>query len=143
MPQTALLTAAYTSHPPTESPAPKSARVSPVPYTAGLPSALVTSLPLRAVDSEKSRNARISFFDPANQTVLDRLVASDFTELNGADGEEESAQATLASVEEMLEGYEWVTDDIMGRKGSTGTAEQIEARLLDELLALEKVRHCL
>lgn len=104
-----------------------------------MPSALATSLPLRAVDSAHSRNARISFFDPSNQAVLDRLVAGDSMELGGTDGEEESAQATLASVEEMLEGYEWVTDDILGRKGSTGTAEQIEARLLDELLALEKV----
>jgi hypothetical protein len=99
----------------------------------------VTSLPLRSVDNAQSRNARISFFDPSNQTVLDRLVASDSTDLNGPDGEDETVQATLASVEEMLEGYEWATDDIMGRKGSTGAAEQIEARLLDELMALDKV----
>jgi exocyst complex component 1 len=71
--------------------------------------------------------------------TLDHLVASDFRNMSGADGEDETAQATLASVEEMLEGYEWATDDILGRKGSTGTADQIEARLLDELSALEKV----
>jgi hypothetical protein len=71
--------------------------------------------------------------------ALDRLVASDYKDINDVDGEDETVQATLASVEEMLEGYEWATDDILGRKGSTGTAEQIEARLLDELLALEKV----
>lgn len=50
----------------------------------------------------------------------------------------ESAEAMLDSMEEMLEGYEWASDDIMGRRTLTG-AEQIEARLLDELMALEKV----
>ncbi len=54
-------------------------------------------------------------------------------------GEDEGAQATLESVEEMLEGYEWASDDILGRRALTGTAEQIEARLLDELMALDKV----
>ena len=53
--------------------------------------------------------------------------------------EDESAQATLQSVEEMLEGYEWASDDILGRRALSGTAEQIEARLLDELMALDKV----
>lgn len=57
----------------------------------------------------------------------------------GGEVEEESAQATLESVEEMLEGYEWASDDILGRRALTGTAEQIEARLLDELMALDKV----
>lgn len=54
------------------------------------------------------------------------------------DGEEESTQATMASVEEMLEGYEWASDDIIGRKRTRGAVDQIEARLLDELMALEK-----
>lgn len=45
----------------------------------------------------------------------------------------------MTSVEEMLEGYEWASDDVMGRKASRGTADLIEARLLDELMALEKV----
>ena len=39
-----------------------------------------------------------------------------------------------------LQGYEWASDDILGRRALTGTAEQIEARLLDELMALDKVR---
>jgi hypothetical protein len=54
-------------------------------------------------------------------------------------------------VEEMLDGFEWATEDILGKGGrggmglgislgGTGSAEQIEARLLDELMALEKVR---
>jgi hypothetical protein len=45
----------------------------------------------------------------------------------------------MTSVEEMLEGYEWASDDVIGRKTVRGTADLIEARLLDELMALEKV----
>jgi hypothetical protein len=44
----------------------------------------------------------------------------------------------MTSVEEMLEGYEWASDDVIGRKTARGTADLIEARLLDELMALEK-----
>lgn len=86
-------------------------------------------------------NARVSFFDPANQAVIDRLVTGDFAERESGEGgveESESGQATLASVEEMLEGYEWASDDIIGKR-ARGPADQIEARLLDELMALEKV----
>lgn len=53
--------------------------------------------------------------------------------------EDTTAQATLDSMEEMLEGYEWATDDIMGRRSMTGAADRMEARLLDELMALDKV----
>lgn len=45
----------------------------------------------------------------------------------------------MASVEEMLEGYEWASDDVLGQKRTRGAVAQIEARLLDELMALEKV----
>jgi hypothetical protein len=45
----------------------------------------------------------------------------------------------MANVEEMIEGYEWASDDIIGRKTTGGAADVIEARLLDELMALEKV----
>jgi len=38
----------------------------------------------------------------------------------------------------MLEGYEWVSDDVIGLKMSKGAVELIEARLLDELTALDK-----
>jgi hypothetical protein len=54
--------------------------------------------------------------------------------------EDESAQATMATVEEMLEGYEWASDAVLGRSRAKGTVDQMEARLLDELMALEKVR---
>ena len=122
---------------------------------SALPSALVTSLPLRPADNPHSRNARISFFDPPNQALLDRLLATDSAIVaslgaGGGDNEEESVKATLTNVEEMLDGFEWATEDIFckssrGRPGletglaGTGSAEQIEARLLDELMALEKV----
>jgi hypothetical protein len=119
------------------------------------PSALVTSLPLRPADNPHSRNARISFFDPPNQVLLDRLLATDSAIVagsgaGGGDNEDESVRATLTNVEEMLDGFEWSTEDIFGTSGrgglglgaglaGTGSAEQIEARLLDELMALEKV----
>ncbi|KAI0328157.1 hypothetical protein GY45DRAFT_1326692 [Cubamyces sp. BRFM 1775] len=94
----------------------------------------------------RRENTRVSFFDPANQATLNRVLSGDamlHEEVEGdGDGvvevEDESAQATLQSVEEMLEGYEWASDDILGRRALSGTAEQIEARLLDELMALDK-----
>ncbi|KAI0961988.1 hypothetical protein AcW1_000916 [Taiwanofungus camphoratus] len=96
----------------------------------------------------RRENARVSFFDPANQATLNRLLSGDVVlhdeaEADGEnagfrEGEDESARATLESMEEMLEGYEWASDDILGRRSVTGTADQIEARLLDELMALEK-----
>ncbi|EEB87440.1 hypothetical protein MPER_15204, partial [Moniliophthora perniciosa FA553] len=48
----------------------------------------------------------------------------------------------MESVEEMIEGYEWASDDVIGRKTARGAADLIEARLLDELMALEKVIPC-
>ncbi|SJL05580.1 uncharacterized protein ARMOST_08937 [Armillaria ostoyae] len=85
--------------------------------------------------SNRRENTRVSFFDPANQVTIDRLIGSNANEV---DGEEENAQATMANVEEMIEGYEWASEDIIGRKTARGAAEMIEARLLDELMALEK-----
>ncbi|OSD03282.1 hypothetical protein PYCCODRAFT_1434698 [Trametes coccinea BRFM310] len=94
----------------------------------------------------RRENTRVSFFDPANQATLNHVLSGDAMLHEEGDGdgegagevEDESAQATLQSVEEMLEGYEWASDDILGRRALSGTAEQIEARLLDELMALEK-----
>jgi hypothetical protein len=71
--------------------------------------------------------------------MLDRLLLGTDTQAE-IDGEEH-AQATLANVEEMIEGYEWASDDVIGRKMTRGAVDMIEARLLDELMALEKVRH--
>lgn len=78
---------------------------------------------------------RISFFDHANQATVDRLLTEGADDL---EGEDESAQATLANVEEMIEGYEYATDDVIGRKTSRGAADLIQARLLEELAALDK-----
>ncbi|KAJ7048537.1 exocyst complex component Sec3-domain-containing protein [Mycena amicta] len=84
---------------------------------------------------QTAQNVRVSFFDPANQAALDRLITSAAVDV---DGEEETAQAMMSSVEEMIEGYEWAIDDVIGRKSSKGAADLIEARLVDELLALDK-----
>jgi hypothetical protein len=46
----------------------------------------------------------------------------------------------MANVEEMIEGYEWASDEVIGSKPARGAADLIEARLLDELMALEKVK---
>ncbi|KAJ3870293.1 exocyst complex component Sec3-domain-containing protein [Lentinula novae-zelandiae] len=84
--------------------------------------------------ARRDQNARISFFDPANQALIDRLIAG----LSEIDGEEENNQATMSNFEEMLEGYEMASDDVIGRKTARGAAALMEARLLDELMALEK-----
>ena len=94
-----------------------------------------TAAPAEPAPARREQNTRISFFDPANQAVLDRLVSG----ANEAEGEDENALATMSSVEEMIEGYEWASDDLIGRKTARGAADLIEARLLDELMALEKV----
>ncbi|KIO33327.1 hypothetical protein M407DRAFT_234528 [Tulasnella calospora MUT 4182] len=99
------------------------------------------ALPDQASPSPKrDPNARISFFDPANQAAADRLLFG-ASEGIGAIGEEDPAEATMANVEEMLEGIEWgFAGGYAGaaKKGRTGAADMIEARLLDELMALEK-----
>ncbi|KAG2045028.1 exocyst complex component Sec3-domain-containing protein [Suillus americanus] len=97
-----------------------------------------TSIPIpEPSQPRREHNNRVSFFDPLNQAALDRLVAGDFPE-DGSAGEEETSQATMASVEEMLEGFEWASDDFFGKKNAKGAADLVEARLLDELIALEK-----
>lgn len=121
---------------------------------------LPTSTRITAQNSQSRRdpNARISFFDPANQALLDRLLSSATgpssstgkpTETSppvGAEDEEEiedegeNTQATLADIEEMLDGYEWLGEGMGLLKTSKGPADHIESRLLDELLQLERVR---
>ncbi|KIK94025.1 hypothetical protein PAXRUDRAFT_828414 [Paxillus rubicundulus Ve08.2h10] len=86
----------------------------------------------------REHNNRVSFFDPANQAALDRLIAGELDAEEDAEGADETAQATMISVEEMLEGYDWASEDMFGRKSARGAADLIEARLLDELMALEK-----
>lgn len=110
-----------------------------------------SAVPIEGSASAPARrdpNARVSFFDPANQATLDRLLSGDMLlkddfDEGAGEGEvaEETAQAMLNSVEEMLEGYEWASGELFapGRE----TTDQIEARLLRELMALEKVGICL
>lgn len=45
----------------------------------------------------------------------------------------------MSNVEDMLEGYDWASDDVMGRKNAKGAVDLIEARLTGELMALENV----
>ncbi len=96
------------------------------------------SLPPEQAQLRREQKARISFFDPANQSALDRLIFRG-SGTSDPEGEEEGTQDIMANVEEMLEGYEWASDDILGRMRGRGAVDQIEARLLDELTALEKV----
>lgn len=91
------------------------------------------------VTNRRDQNVRISYFDPSNQALVDRVLTSATDSQIGVDGEEEQALATLTNVEEMIEGYEWASDDVIGRKSNKGAIDLIEARLLDELTALEKV----
>ncbi|KAG9314221.1 exocyst complex component Sec3-domain-containing protein [Chiua virens] len=101
------------------------------------PSRTLTPKPHETAQMRREHNNRVSFFDPANQVALDRLVAGDWGS-EDAEGAEENTEATMISVEEMLEGYEWAGDDTFGRKSAKGAADLVEARLLDELMALEK-----
>ena len=122
-------------------------------------------MPMQPSVSQSSQrrdaNARISFFDPANQAVLDRLLSTssgpssrpaamkedddgkgdgdpkDFEEDTLDEGD--TVAATLANIEEMLEGYEWISDGLSGLSSRRGPVEHIESRLLDELMLLEKV----
>lgn len=99
----------------------------------------LTPTPSEGQHNRRDHNVRVSFFDPSNQATLDRLIAGEPGAENAGEGEEESAQATMTSVEEMLEGYEWASEDVSRKSAPRSTADLIEARLLDELMALEKV----
>ncbi|OAX44413.1 hypothetical protein K503DRAFT_706401 [Rhizopogon vinicolor AM-OR11-026] len=101
-----------------------------------LPSSNLIPAP-EAPPPRREHNNRVSFFDPVNQATLDRLVSGDYAE-DGSAGDEETSQATMASVEEMLEGFEWASEDYFGKKNSKGAADLVGARLVDELVALEK-----
>ncbi|KAG8814416.1 hypothetical protein FRC17_001136, partial [Serendipita sp. 399] len=124
---------------PTPAPAPAPPPIAPSTAPAFEPAPLrVPRAPVPVSLSQGARKdpyARISFYDPANQTAVDRLLAAG-GEKGG--GEEESNEATLANIEEMLDGYEWaVSASVGGWEEPIGAADQIEARLLKELGALE------
>jgi len=90
--------------------------------------------------NRRNPKTRISFFDSANQGVIERLLFSNAASQSTIEGEEETAQATMSNVEDMLEGYDWASDDVIGRKNAKGAVDLIEARLTGELMALENVR---
>lgn len=107
-------------------------------YTNAPPASLqnLRHQPEKGLTPRKDPNARISFFDPANQPTADRLLATN----SKAVLEEDNAEGTMANVEEMLEGYEWTAVGAgLGAVGGRGAADQIEARLLKELTALDAV----
>ncbi|KAG9013462.1 hypothetical protein FRB94_002536 [Tulasnella sp. JGI-2019a] len=83
--------------------------------------------------------ARITLFDQTQQASVDRLLYGAGKGI-GALGAEDPAEAAMTNVEEMLEGIEWSHSAgySSGKPGRKGAADMIEARLLDELMALEK-----
>ncbi|KAI9436774.1 exocyst complex component sec3 subunit [Lactarius psammicola] len=83
------------------------------------------NVPLEQAQLRRDQNARISFFDPANQSALDRLIFRG-SGISDPDGEEETTEDIMTSVEEMLEGYEWASDDILGRTRSRGALMALE-----------------
>jgi len=92
---------------------------------------------MESAHSRREHNNRISFFDPSNQALLDRLITGN-VDSDTEDGGDEIAQATMLSVEEMLEGYDWGNDGFLNRQAPGDTADMVEARLFDELMALDK-----
>ncbi|KAF9456160.1 exocyst complex component, sec3 subunit [Collybia nuda] len=90
------------------------------------------------VAPRRDQNTRISFYDPTNQGTLDQLIIGGRGTYPDGEGNDENAIATMSNVEEMIEGYEWASDSIIGRRTARGAADLIEARLLDELMALDK-----
>ena len=105
-------------------------------YAPPAPLQKLRQQPEKGLTPRKDPNARISFFDPANQPTADRLLAAN----TKAVLEDDTAEGTMANVEEMLEGYEWTALGAgLGAVGGRGAADQIEARLLKELTALDAV----
>jgi hypothetical protein len=95
------------------------------------------------------RARRASFVAPPTTTpysrdMLLRAGAGSFAqaeallEQDDADGEE-MEDATMANVEEILEGFDWGNHAVESSGSYRAGAEAIEARLLDELNALEAV----
>jgi hypothetical protein len=101
-----------------------------------VPSQIHRRQPDKGLTPRKDPNARISFFDPANQSTADRLLAADAKVVL----EDDTTEGTMTNVEEMLEGYEWTAVGAgLASVGGKGAADQIEARLLKELTALDAV----
>lgn len=107
--------------------------------------------PLSAGSSESGREhrrpqRRASFHPPPLETAFSRevLLTSRTGLLPGAgltvDDGDSKEDAIMASVEEMLEGFDWTAPSMSGEGGTKKSgADAIEGRLLDELAALDSV----
>ncbi|KAI9461020.1 exocyst complex component sec3 subunit [Lactarius psammicola] len=103
--------------------------------SADAPSPATSTQPISSSSGSKAKSRAQSRGGP--NSALDRLIFRG-SGISDPDGEEETTEDIMTSVEEMLEGYEWASDDILGRTRSRGAVDQVAARLLDELMALEK-----
>lgn len=108
--------------------------------------------PSPSVSPVQTRARRASFVEPPTATpysrdVLLRAGAGSFAQAEALleqddDDEDGMEDATMANVEEILEGFDWGSHHMVEHTGGSGDrqgAEAIEARLLDELNALEAV----
>jgi len=90
---------------------------------------------------QKASVAQTTAFDPANQARLERLLSLDVQEEGAGLLPTGDTEATLAHAEELLDGYDWTNPPTSaGGEGKKrgGMADIMQARLMDELLALEK-----
>lgn len=119
---------------------------SPIPSTScsrGIPrSRSPATLGSEPVNQRTEPAARPEGADSKNQPSTERLFSHESAAATDS-MDEGDLEATLANVEDILEGYEWTSGDTNARKSQKGAADQIEARLITELTALEKVRACL
>lgn len=128
----------------------------PPPLQSQLAPTITTTLPSPALPSaetlaptpteSKRPTRRASFHPPPLQTAFSRevLLTSRTGLLPGAgltvDDGEAKEDAIMASVEEMLEGFDWTASAANGEGGvKKRGADAIEGRLLDELAALDSV----
>ncbi|KZO92800.1 hypothetical protein CALVIDRAFT_601259 [Calocera viscosa TUFC12733] len=113
--------------------------------TTPVPTALRTRGPSPAPQAQEppalrkeTSVSRTSVFDPANQASLERLLSMYVLEDDEGLLSKKDNETTLANVEELLDGYDWTSPTGMEGKRRGGTADMMEARLMDELLALER-----
>jgi hypothetical protein len=96
---------------------------------------------------EAPMQRRVSFVPPPLTTSYSRdVLLTQRTGLLGADvmsqDEEEAADAIMANVEELIEGFDWTASAAAAAADSSRKGpDAIEQRLLDELAALENVSY--
>ncbi|BEJ16672.1 hypothetical protein CspHIS471_0600730 [Cutaneotrichosporon sp. HIS471] len=102
---------------------------------------LTEATPREGRKTPEPMQRRVSFVPPPLTTAYSRdVLLTQRTGLLGADvmsqDEEEAADAIMANVEELIEGFDW-TASAAGGDSSRKGPDAIEQRLLDELAALE------